>query len=325
MPDNSATINAAAAAVGQATNVIAQGKMNKATRKWNEQQRDMQRKWALEDWDRQNAYNTPAQQMQRLREAGLNPHLIYGGGQPTNTSSNVNTSPGAEWNPKTPDIGAIMTSPANAYMETRSFQTQQAQSEGQLRLLNAQILKTLADTDTKNFDLGMKQALADTQISIAKEILIGKQIQNMTSIDENDRRWLTLDKDLTTAFIQNSKTLSDIDLNEIIKNKGREDITTAQQARRYVETQIENAKKDGTIKDFEISLNKAGFTKTDPAYMRLGKTLWETLIGKKTPQEALGEVNNTFKNSSEKVKSDIMDAIRIFFMKNALPYSDPFK
>jgi hypothetical protein len=32
---------------------------------------------AIELWNMQNAYNTPAQQMQRFKEAGLNPNLIY--------------------------------------------------------------------------------------------------------------------------------------------------------------------------------------------------------------------------------------------------------
>lgn len=32
----------------------------------------------LELWNRQNQYNTPALQMQRFRDAGLNPNLIYG-------------------------------------------------------------------------------------------------------------------------------------------------------------------------------------------------------------------------------------------------------
>lgn len=35
------------------------------------------RQWALQDWNMQNAYNDPKQQMQRYKEAGLNPNLIY--------------------------------------------------------------------------------------------------------------------------------------------------------------------------------------------------------------------------------------------------------
>lgn len=36
--------------------------------------------WKLEQWVRENAYNTPMAQMQRLRQAGLNPSLMYGSG-----------------------------------------------------------------------------------------------------------------------------------------------------------------------------------------------------------------------------------------------------
>lgn len=41
----------------------------------------------LEMWHRQNAYNAPTAQMQRLREAGLNPNLVYGNGAVGNASS----------------------------------------------------------------------------------------------------------------------------------------------------------------------------------------------------------------------------------------------
>lgn len=41
----------------------------------------------LEMWNRQNAYNSPAEQMKRYQEAGLNPNLLYG-----NISSGNSTS-----------------------------------------------------------------------------------------------------------------------------------------------------------------------------------------------------------------------------------------
>lgn len=40
----------------------------------------------LENWNRQNEYNSPAKQMERFTSAGLNPHLIYGQGNPGNAS-----------------------------------------------------------------------------------------------------------------------------------------------------------------------------------------------------------------------------------------------
>jgi len=48
----------------------------------------------LEMWQRQNAYNTPKQQMKRLKAAGLNPALMYGKG----TTGNANQMPGAKFN-----------------------------------------------------------------------------------------------------------------------------------------------------------------------------------------------------------------------------------
>lgn len=46
----------------------------------NQQQAQYAYSQDLAAWNRQNAYNTPAAQMQRLKDAGLNPNLIYGNG-----------------------------------------------------------------------------------------------------------------------------------------------------------------------------------------------------------------------------------------------------
>lgn len=46
-------------------------------RDWNEAMSAKQNAWNLEQWNRENEYNTPAAQLQRMRDAGLNP-LYYG-------------------------------------------------------------------------------------------------------------------------------------------------------------------------------------------------------------------------------------------------------
>lgn len=43
-------------------------------------------------WQENNAYNTPANQMARFKEAGLNPNLAYGQGSPGNSSSPVQSA-----------------------------------------------------------------------------------------------------------------------------------------------------------------------------------------------------------------------------------------
>lgn len=48
---------------------------------------DKARQHDVNMWKMQNEYNTPAMQMQRLSEAGLNPHLMYGQGNTGNAST----------------------------------------------------------------------------------------------------------------------------------------------------------------------------------------------------------------------------------------------
>lgn len=57
------------------------------TNQANKELADLQYQYNLDMWNRQNEYNSPVQQMQRLKEAGLNPNLMYGQGSTGNASS----------------------------------------------------------------------------------------------------------------------------------------------------------------------------------------------------------------------------------------------
>lgn len=51
---------------------------------------------SVEMWNMQNAYNSPQAQMARFKEAGLNPHLMYGQGNAGNASSAPSYQPPAQ-------------------------------------------------------------------------------------------------------------------------------------------------------------------------------------------------------------------------------------
>lgn len=57
-----------------------QQKLNLQMAKYNEDA-------SVRMWNMQNAYNDPKAQMTRLKEAGLNPHLVYGNGSVANTAA----------------------------------------------------------------------------------------------------------------------------------------------------------------------------------------------------------------------------------------------
>lgn len=84
----SALIGAGASALAGGTSAVAQSSLNKKTREfnreeaekqrqWNEAMAEKQNAWNYEMWMKQNEYNDPTHQVQRLRDAGLNP-LYYG-------------------------------------------------------------------------------------------------------------------------------------------------------------------------------------------------------------------------------------------------------
>lgn len=72
--------------IGGFTSLVNQQNINTANKQMAEKayERD------VEMWNRQNEYNNPASQMSRLKEAGLNPNLVYGSGQTVgNTASQL--------------------------------------------------------------------------------------------------------------------------------------------------------------------------------------------------------------------------------------------
>ena len=63
-----------------AQQIQAQKEENDANRRYNFMLAQKQNQWNLEQWQRNNDYNTPSAVMSRLREAGVNPHMYYSKG-----------------------------------------------------------------------------------------------------------------------------------------------------------------------------------------------------------------------------------------------------
>lgn len=78
-------------AVGNLVSGILSGNKNikaiEAANKANKELADYQYGLNLDMWNRQNEYNSPVQQIQRLKEAGLNPNLMYSQGDVGNAGS----------------------------------------------------------------------------------------------------------------------------------------------------------------------------------------------------------------------------------------------
>lgn len=82
-----AGISAGAGLIGGLINKIGQKKTEQRQIEHNKELADYQYSKDLEMWETQNQYNKPQNQMSRLKDAGLNPNLVYGTGTVTGNTS----------------------------------------------------------------------------------------------------------------------------------------------------------------------------------------------------------------------------------------------
>ena len=117
--------------------IRAQQEENQKNREYNLMLAQQQNAWNVEQWERENEYNSPEKQMERYRKAGLNPDLMAGGAQNLSASSPMMTA-GA---PSTPvDMSMLGQKPTLG---------QAIQSALRDSMLGAQIDNIKADTEEK--------------------------------------------------------------------------------------------------------------------------------------------------------------------------------
>lgn len=119
--------------------IAAQAAENQKTREYNLNLAKMQNQWNLEQWNRENEYNTPKAQMQRLADAGLNPDLFYQNGVSGMTAaSSPSMTAGAPATPQ--DMSALGQKKTVGQALNEGLQS--ALIGSQIRLTNAQADKT---------------------------------------------------------------------------------------------------------------------------------------------------------------------------------------
>lgn len=174
------------AAVNVGANLISGHYNRKLQRETNQQQLDYaresyakQRADALYDVQQANAFNSPAQQMQRYKEAGLNPNLIYGSAT-NQTSATVRSSNAPSYNPTAPKFENPIPGALAAYVNISQMM---AQTEN-LRAM-AELNKTkgaIAEIDLAHRDTMLTQGIGLTAAKRFNEELrgsIGSQTAEM--------------------------------------------------------------------------------------------------------------------------------------------------
>jgi len=248
-------------------NSQAQNQANMQSQMFSRQMYQQTRRDNLEFWNMQNEYNSPAKQMERLRAAGLNPNLVYGGSS-GGTAGTAGSIP-------TPDV-----QPA----QFRSPEYGQGLQTAGLAFMNS------------IYDLDIKQAQADNlraQNAVIKQdaLLRAAQIESTSTGTERNKFGFSLDQlysgDMRKEQLRQTRTQTDLSMNEDARRavanatsvrEAAERILSmqAQRANTYAEHQrimsdIARLDKDNILKDLEIGLRKNNLTFNDP--------LWQRVVG----------------------------------------------
>lgn len=256
---DAALINQATATAVQAAGMIAASDLNYRTRKWNEEVMQKQRDWAIEDWNKQNEYNSPAAQMQRLREAGLNPQLVYGKGA-DNTAMAINRPQAMAWNPKAPDASGLANSLfAGADLAMKQAQTdlvrkQMTVLDQEMMLKSAQTAQTLQNTAKTQQQYEQAQSLFPYDLQ-GKQLDMQAKTQNIEIRQQENARAAALN---TQGLKEGLLRMGQLELQQA---------TTKMEQERLRET-IKAIEKDNQIRQYEIDLNRKGVQKNDTFFWR---------------------------------------------------------
>lgn len=114
-----------------------------------------QNEWNLEQWNRENEYNSPIRQMERLKAAGLNPNLVYGSGASAGSASSITSATPAPVQPVDygsgiKDLGHIAQQYISNTMQQQHLDVEKQRSETERIKATASALRDQAEADLAN-------------------------------------------------------------------------------------------------------------------------------------------------------------------------------
>ena len=221
-----AIIAGGASLLGSALGFGSQKKTNKANmelakyqNEWQTQENEKAYQRNLQMWNLQNEYNSPTQQMARLRAAGLNPNLVYGNGVTGNSSGSApqyqpadikraELSPYRGWNQGLSDA-------VSNFLAFRSNRAQVENMEAQNSLIRQQTAteatrqaNIAASTARSEFDLTQANRLKDVSVSMAEAQMSKAQHDASTAWSQSQQSWIktNIDRALQETRIKIGKS-----------------------------------------------------------------------------------------------------------------------
>lgn len=222
----------------------------------------MQNAWNLEQWNRENQYNRPTEQMQRLSEAGLNPNLVYGNGATTQAAASPRAA-GAkmeafkDYNFGLQDATSTYLNSLNTEKNLELAQSQKAALDAQTLHESVKQTETLSRKNLNDFQLGLAKQTEQYSVEAAK-----------------------LNAERTRTEIQRSITdnaIKEYELRILQPLQGK----VSEQQLQNLKAQGEMLIYQGQYEQIKTALAKQGINMNDPIWVRQIDKFLNGLIGPK--------------------------------------------
>lgn len=255
---------AGAGIAGSAISAASAAKQNKKQMKWARDMYELEKADNLAQWERENAYgeamwhkinqyNGPMATMERFKEAGLNPNLVYGQGSnaPAIQTGRYDAPKHSPVNLRAVDLGGAASAIGSGLMNYVNFResaarvsnieaaTAVANQDAVMRAV--QTAGIAADNQKKNIGLKYENELVKTSLDAA--------LQNL----ENSQRTMQL-----AEYRDQREQMS----NEAYLRESAERILASRGQRVSVEL-------DSALKRLEYNLREKGINPNDPKIMRV--------------------------------------------------------
>lgn len=247
---------------------------------------ERQRADALSDFNMANRYNSPEEQMNRLREAGLNPNLVYGKGADMAAAQmkgpNLDT-------PIAPKLDSIDINKARAMgqaYEQAKVQTDNIMADTKNKELQGDLVK--AQTNQTNIQTaGIAENTAKTRFDLQQAVELKDSVLTKARL-ENEALQANTQATLSATEIAKVKSASDkaAAIQQIAESRARVLTMKLQNAQLPLQKQklqqeidmlkmnVLNADIDRRIKNIELELRNKGINPNDPTW---SKELWDRI------------------------------------------------
>ena len=232
MQSTAVAIQAASNSAGAALSRREAKKQIEADRVYNAEQARLARDWStserlasqefnLDMWNKNNEYNSPIEQLKRLKEAGINPNML--GSNPNESSSPVTTSAGSSSMASNSSgasyVAPSMSQSANMLTALGNYQNQVAQSRN---------INIKSDWDSKTFEDRVKQVSESTKEIQSRYKLNDEQTKQVAELNNWVAQKSKAELDLMLAQLNNEKQTLNLLKAQTDTEKERKELVDAQ-------------------------------------------------------------------------------------------------